>query len=53
MSFEFVRNLPYWKRAVAVKSSGIEKIRAGRGQPNYWARFIFEALKEKENGGGQ
>jgi hypothetical protein len=51
MLLEFTRNLPYQKRAVAVKSSGVEKIMAGKGQPNYWARFIFEVLGENKSGG--
>jgi hypothetical protein len=51
VSFEFIECLPYSRRAVTIRSDGIEKFRIGRGQPNYWMRSIFEMLEENQGGG--
>jgi hypothetical protein len=51
VSFEFAEYLPYRRRIVTIKSGGIEKSMAGRGQPNYWMRSIFEVLDENKSEG--
>jgi hypothetical protein len=51
VSFGFIECLPYSRRAVTIRSDGIEKFSVGRGQPNYWMRSIFEMLEENKSEG--
>jgi hypothetical protein len=49
MMFRFTKDLPYRRRDIAIKSTGIYKDRSkDRGQVSYWAKFIFEKLKENK-----
>jgi hypothetical protein len=48
VAFEFIEGLPYRRRVVTIKSNGIEKIRNGKGNPNYWIKSIFEELDENK-----
>jgi hypothetical protein len=51
VSLEFIEGSPYRRRVVTIKSGGIEKIRNGKGNPNYWMKSIFEDLDENKGEG--